>query len=284
MPASGSPAEFDTPEPLTAILEFDIGSVRVSASKRATTVVRVAPGDGSDDKDVQAAQQTEVTCSGSTLLVKGPRQRSLFGTSGAISVSVELPAGSDLRASSPMATYLCEGRLGACRLRTSVGDIQLDVADSAFLKSSSGAITVNRVEGEAEINGSGRIDVGEVGGPAQLKNQNGETTVGEVSGELRVRSSNGSVSVDAAHAGVDARAGNGAIRVGEVSHGEVELHSSAGHLEVGVREGSAAWLDMDTSCGGVRNALGGTEAPGADQPTVRLRARTGMGDIVVRRA
>lgn len=34
---------FDTPQPISVILEFDIGSARISAGKRTDTVVEVLP-------------------------------------------------------------------------------------------------------------------------------------------------------------------------------------------------------------------------------------------------
>jgi len=54
-----------------------------------------------------------------------------------------------------------------------------------------------------------------------------------------------------------------------------------GELEVGVRRGTAAWLDAQTRFGQVRNRLEPTAAPGAQEETVEVRARTSYGDIVI---
>ncbi|MEU1625479.1 DUF4097 family beta strand repeat-containing protein [Streptomyces sp. NPDC020096] len=276
--------DFDTPEPISVTLEFDIGVARITASQRTNTVVEVLPRDGADDADVRAAQQTKVTYSGGKLLVKGPKKRSLFGSSGALDVSIELPSGSHVHATSPMADFTCEGQLGDCRLKTSAGDIQVAEAGTANLKTSHGDIGLDRASGDAEIAGAGRIVVGEIAGALTVKNVNGEITIGEVTGDLRANSSNGRISVGIAHAGVDARSAYGGIQVGEVARGQVQLQTATGDVEVGIREATAAWLDVNSRFGGVRNSLGPAEGPGTSDETVEVRARTGLGDIVIRRS
>ena len=62
------------------------------------------------------------------------------------------------------------------------------------------------------------------------------------------------------------------------------METAAGNLEVGVREGTAAWLDVLTRFGAVRSSLDTTEAPSPSDSTVRIRARTSAGDIVISRA
>ncbi|MEU8916451.1 DUF4097 family beta strand repeat-containing protein [Streptomyces nigrescens] len=275
---------FDTPEPLSVTLELDLGSVRIAASKRIDTVVEVLPRDATAEADVRAAQQTKVTCSGGKLLVKGPRKRSLFGKSGALDVTIELPAGSDVLGTAPMADFTVEGRLGECRLKTSFGDLQIDEAEAVNLRTDYGAIRLDRVSGDAELVGAGQIEVGEIGGEALVKNGNGGTTIGEVTGALRARASNGLISVGVAHAGVDAKSANGAIRIGEVARGQVVLQAAAGDLEVGIRESTAAWLEVTTGAGSVRNDLGAAEGPGDSAETVEVRAHTSVGNILIRRS
>ena len=48
-------------------------------------------------------------------------------------------------------------------------------------------------------------------------------------------------------------------------------------------EGTAAWLDVSSQHGTVRNALQPADAPGADDDTVELHAHTSWGDILIRR-
>lgn len=274
---------FETPDPIVVTLEFDMGSARITASKRADTVVEVLPSNGADEIDVRTAQQTKVTCADGKLVVKGPKKRSLFGKSGSLDVHIELPAGSELRATSPMADFTCEGPLGDCRLKTSLGDIQIDEAVTVNLRTDHGAVRVDRVTGDAEVVAAGPVEINTIAGTATVKNANGDTTLGEVTGELKTNSSNGRTSVDVAHAGVDARSANGGIRIGDVARGRVVLQAAAGAIEVGIRESTAAWLDVHTVVGTVRNSLGSADGPGDSAETVEVRARTTVGDIVIHR-
>ena len=100
-------------------------------------------------------------------------------------------------------------------------------------------------------------------------------------GDARLASANGQISVEQALASITAKTANGAIRIGEVIRGAVHLESSLGGLEVGVRQGSAAWLDLNSKFGKVRNTLEATAGPQDSDDTLEIRARTGMGDISV---
>lgn len=275
---------FDTPEPICAIVEFDIGSVRITASERTDTVVEVLPAAGAEEADVRAAQQTTVTCADGVLRVRGPRKRSLFGRPGSLDVTIELPAGSRVEGNAPMADFRCSGPLGDCRLRTSLGDIRVDDAAAARLRTGHGDIRLDRARGDAEVTGAGRVDLGAIRGAATVRNAGGETAIGEVGGELRATSSHGRVSVGVAHAGVDARSARGGIRVGEVARGRISLQSGVGDLEIGIRESTAAWLQVHTRFGSVRNSLGPAEGPRPGEETAEVRAETGVGDIVIRRS
>ncbi|MEW1700802.1 DUF4097 family beta strand repeat-containing protein [Streptomyces sp. NPDC093249] len=275
---------FDTPEPVSATVDIEVGRIRVIAGKRTDTVVDVAPSDPGNKQDVQAAEETKVTCAGRELLVKGPRKRPPFGKYGVIDVTVQLPAGSDLTGKSGLGDLIAEGGFGECRLTTGTGHIHLEEAAAVRLKTPHGDILVDRVTGEADIQGSGRVRIGRIGGGATVKNLNGETVIGEIGGELRVNSSNGPITVVRAESSVTAKTASGAIRLDEVIRGRVTLDSSVGGLEVGIAEGTAAWLDVRSKMGRVRNELGAAQGPEQSDETVEVRGRTSVGDIVIRRS
>ena len=123
----------------------------------------------------------------------------------------------------------------------------------------------------------------ELDGSAVIKNSNGDTWVGVAAGDLRLNAANGDIAVDRAHAGVGAKTANGDVRLGEVVRGSVVLETTIGDLEVGIREGTAAWLDVNSQSASVHNALEAADAPEASAETVEVRARTSVGDIVIRR-
>lgn len=274
---------FDTPEPISVTLEFDVGFARVVGGARTDTVVEVLPTNGAEDADVRAAQETRVTYNGGALLVKGARKRSLFGRPGSVDIIVEVPAGSDVRGTTVLGDLSCEGRLGECRVRTAAGGINVEEAAAVHLRTTHGDIQVRRVGHDADVTGSGRIELGEVGGAAAVKNGNGDTTIGAVAGELRVSSSNGRITVGTAQAGVEAKSAYGTIHVGDVARGRVTLRTSAGDVEVGIRGTTAAWLDVHTSLGSIRNSLSPSDGPVEGRETVEVWAHTNLGDIIIRR-
>ncbi|HSJ47176.1 MAG TPA: DUF4097 family beta strand repeat-containing protein [Euzebyales bacterium] len=277
---------FDTPEPISATIDLVLGSVRVSAGDRDATVVEVAPSDASNDEDRRAADQTRVELVDDRLLVKAPKLRSWWSRTGggSIDVTIQLPSGSHLHAVVGSADVHGTGRLGDCRIKTGVGHIQLQDTGVLSLKSGSGDITVECVTGHADvIAGSGDVRLRELGGTAVVKNSNGDTWIGDANDELRVRAANGDIAVGRARAGVGAKSANGDVRLDEVVQGSVVLETQVGDLEVGIREGTAAWLDVSATAGKVRNTLDAAGDPDPSVATVRVRARTSIGEIVIRR-
>jgi DUF4097 and DUF4098 domain-containing protein YvlB len=276
---------FDTPQPIAVNAHVDAGSIRFAATDRADTVVDVVPRDRKKDQDVRAAEQTEITFSSGKLNIRTPKQRYLFGRTGTVDITVELPTGSRVEATGAWAEVRGDGRLGEVRVKTSAGDVRLDTTGPLHLTASHGSLTVDRVEGSAEIaTSSGSMRVGTVTGAAVLKNSHGTTSVGDVTGDLRVSGANGDIIIERAQSSVAATTANGTVRVGEVASGLVQLETSYGAIDVGVREGTAAWLDVSSDFGRVHNSLAASEGPEKSEDTVEVRARTRYGNIDVRRA
>lgn len=275
---------FDTPEPISVAAHVEAGSILFAAGEGPTTVVDVRPRDPERDQDVRTAGQTGVTYAGGALTVRTPKP-GLLGRIGAVDVTVELPAGSRVEATGAWLQVLGEGRLGEVRVKTSSGDVRLDTTGPLKLTASHGSITVDRVEGAAEIaTSSGSLRVGHLEGSAVLKNSHGITSVETARGDLRVSGANGDIVITRAEGPVTATTAHGTLRVAEVARGTVQLETSYGAIEVGVREGTAVWLDVSSGSSQVRNSLTESKAPEAGENTVRIRSRTRHGNIDVRRA
>ncbi|MGW1727572.1 DUF4097 family beta strand repeat-containing protein [Streptomyces sp. NPDC002306] len=275
---------FDTPEPISVTAHVEAGSLRFAAGDRLDSVVEVRPRDSGRDLDVRAAGRTEVTYASGVLSVRTPKSP-LFGRTGVVDVTVELPTGSRIDITGAAARVLGEGRLGEVRVKTLYGDVRLDVTGPLNLTASHGSITVDRVEGAAEITtSSGSVRVGLVDGPVVLKNAHGNTAIGAATGELRASGAHGDIDVARAEDSVTATTAHGALRVGEVARGTVQLETSYGAIQVGVREGTAAWLDAGSGSGQVRNTLTASGTPKKTEDTVKVLARTRHGNIDIRRA
>jgi DUF4097 and DUF4098 domain-containing protein YvlB len=276
---------YETPEPISVTLELGVGDVQITASDRTDTVVEVRPSDESDESDVQAAQQVRVDYSNGILQVTGPKRVFDFSKkSRSVDVSIELPSGSDLSAHLVMGEVRCAGRLGECRLRTN-GKIWLERTGPLRLHTGIGHVTAAGISGNAEIStGSGKIQIGEVEGAVEVKNSNGDTAIEAVTGDVRVRNANGAIDIGRAGGGVDAKTSNGSIRLGEVVRGSAVLATAAGDLDIGIAEGTAAWLDVNTGFGHVRNQLENATRPDETDETVEVRGRTSYGDITIHRS
>ena len=279
-------SHFETPQPISVALELRVADVRVAAGERVDTIVQVRPSDSSRADDVTAAEATRVEYSDGRLLVKGPRRLrewSPFSDGGSIDVEIELPAGSDLSGHTAAGGFRCTGSLGRCELKSSAGGISLDRAARVKL-STAGDIRLEQVTGDAELTtATGDVRAGEIDGSAVIKNSNGDTWIGETGGDLRVMAANGDIDVEHSHGSISAKTANGHIRVGSIHRGSLVAETANGRIEVGIAEGVAAWLDLDTRFGHVHNGLDATEAPGSADEQVEVRARTGFGDITIRR-
>jgi DUF4097 and DUF4098 domain-containing protein YvlB len=277
---------FDTAGPISATIDVVVGDVRISAGDGAAAVIDVRPSDASNAEDVKAAEQTRVEYANEHLLVKAPKVRSWRARSagGSIDVTIELPSGSHVRGSGQTTDFSCAGRLGDCRIKTGMGQIQLDEVDTPNLKTGIGDIGLERATGHAEITtGSGEVRARALEATAVIKNSNGDTWVGSAERDLRIQAANGSVAVDLARASVVAKSSNGDVRLGEVARGSVVLETALGDLEVGIPDGVPAWLDVRAAAGRVQNALDAAAAPDPSAESVEVRARTTAGNIVVRR-
>ncbi|MFF8098028.1 DUF4097 domain-containing protein [Streptomyces sp. NPDC016675] len=275
---------FDTSGPIAVNAHVGAGSIRFTAGDRLGTVVEVRPGDPGRDKDVRAAEQTQISFANDVLTIS-TKDRRIIGPTGVVDVTVELPAGSHIDTTGSWTQVLGEGPLGEVRVKTSGGDVRLDTTGPLRLAASHGSVTVDRVEGTAEITtSSGSVRVGLLEGSAVLKNSHGSTTVGAALGDLRVSHANGDIDITRAEGSLTATTAHGTLRVGEVARGEVRLETSYGAIEIGIREGTAAWLDAHSDAGRVRNTLTASDSPGQTEDTVKIRARTRYGNVDVHRA
>lgn len=280
---------FDTPDPVSLVLDVAAGNVRITASDRADTVVEVRATDPGDASAAAAADAARIVLDAGRLTVDvgRPRHRGLrdLFRSGTVEVAIDLPEGSDVRGSTSIGDVRCVGRLGACRLRSEHGDVRVDDAGPLQVATTNGTIDVDRTTGPADLTSQhGDIRVRRVDGPATIRNTHGETEIGEVTGDLRLTGVNGEIDVARALGDVEARTAHGGIRIGEVVRGSVSLTSAHGELEIGVAAGTAAWLDLGSASGEVWNELGPADGPGPSDETVEVRARTAGGGIHVHRA
>ncbi|MFJ7219237.1 hypothetical protein [Amycolatopsis sp. NPDC098790] len=268
---------FTTPEPITATLTTAGAHVRIAASDRADTVVRVEPVNRDSKSDVKVAEQTEIAFTGGELTIKTNKPGA---KNGSVAITLELPAASRLVLQTTWTDVHADGSLGACELDVASGRVELDRIAALRGRLSAGDVAVGHVAGTTELDG-GTADVrlGEVEGTLRCLGSTGKVWIGRARSDVGFTGSSGRFEVGRADGSVSAEAANCPIRIGLLTGGRAELTNASGGIEVGVGEGVAASVDADSTKGTVRNSLPEPAGEAADR--VEIHARTRRDDIVV---
>ncbi|MFD0900617.1 DUF4097 family beta strand repeat-containing protein [Actinomadura sediminis] len=177
--------EYDTPAPITAVLDVPAGRVQFVAADRADTAVEVLPADASKGRDVKAAEQTTVDYADGVLRVQAPPAgNQVTGRSGAIAVTVQLPAGSRVEVTAAATEFRGVGRLGEVAFDGAYRQIKVDEAAGVRLTATDGDVEIDRLGGSAEISTQrGDIRIAEAGGGSVvLSTQSGDISVGAAAG------------------------------------------------------------------------------------------------------
>jgi putative adhesin len=175
---------FTTPAPITAILAVPAGRIQFIATDRDSTTVEIRPANPSKGRDVKLAGQTTAGYSDGILQITSPAGDRIFGSSGAVEVTVQLPAGSRVEARAASAQFTTAGQLGEVTFDSSQATVKVEAAAAARLTTADGDITVGRLSGDAEIRtAKGDITVTEATrGAVVLHTQTGAITVGAAAG------------------------------------------------------------------------------------------------------
>ncbi|MEU6006081.1 DUF4097 family beta strand repeat-containing protein [Streptomyces sp. NPDC047453] len=203
--------KFDTPAPISAVLDIPAGRVQFIAADRADTTVEVLPANPSKKRDVQTAEQTTVAYTDGVLRVHTPEPKNqVFGPSGSLEVTVQLPAGSRVEGKAAGSELRGVGRLGDVVFEGAYRQIKIDEAAS---------VRITAIDGD--------VEVGRLGGPAEISTARGDIRITEaVRGTVVLRTQSGDISVAAARgvsAALDAGTGYGRVSNSLKNDGTVEL-------------------------------------------------------------
>jgi hypothetical protein len=171
---------FTTPAPITAILGIPAGRIQVTAADRDSTTVEIRPANPAKGRDVKLAEQTTAGYGDGILRITAPAGSRVLGSSGAIEVTVHLPAGSRVEAKAASAQFTTTGQLGDLTFHSSQGTITVDQAAAARLTTVDGDITVGRLGGDTDIRTvKGDIAITEaIRGTVVLRTETGAITIG----------------------------------------------------------------------------------------------------------
>ena len=175
---------FATPAPVTAVVTVPAGRIHVTAAGRHDATVEVRPADPAKGRDVKLAGQVTAAYSDGVLRVAAPDRSRVLGSSGAVEVTVHLPAGSRVEARTASARFTTEGPLGAVAFDSAQGTVTVAEAATARVSVADGDVTVGRLGGDAEIRTvKGDIEVAEaMAGTVVLRTEAGGITVAAAAG------------------------------------------------------------------------------------------------------
>ncbi|MEU1645736.1 DUF4097 family beta strand repeat-containing protein [Micromonospora zamorensis] len=176
---------FDTPAPISAVLNIPAGRIQLIAADRVDTTVEVLPTDPSKSRDTRAAEQTTVAYADGVLRITAATPGNpLVGSSGSVQVTVRLPADSRVDAKAASAELRGVGRLGDVTFDGAYRQIKIDEAARVRLTAIDGDVEVGRLTGPAEISTArGDIRIAEaVHGTVVLTTQSGDISVGAAAG------------------------------------------------------------------------------------------------------
>ncbi|MBO3084853.1 DUF4097 family beta strand repeat-containing protein [Cellulomonas fengjieae] len=278
---------YQTPTPIDLAVNVQVGEMQVVAGDRTETVVTVSATNPAKAGNRRGAEETKVDFDGTRLTITGPRPRLAWigaGPDDSVDVLVELPTGSRFTGEIAMGAVRTIGRLGATRIKSSMGDVEVDATGDLWLRAGHGSVSVGTADGTAEITADhGQIRIGTVTDDAILKAAHGSIQVERAAGDLEAKLSYGDLEVTTALGSVAAKTAYGSIRLREVSSGSIQIESGYGQVTVGISPGVPAWLDLSSKSGHVRNQLDGDRGPTGSEQAVAVRARTQAGDIHIQR-
>ncbi|MCX5084100.1 DUF4097 family beta strand repeat-containing protein [Streptomyces sp. NBC_00401] len=177
--------KFDTPSPVTAVLDIPAGRIQFIAADRTDTCVEILPTDKSKTRDIKAAEQTTVAYADGVLRIEAAAAKNrILGNSGSVEVTVQLPAGSRVEAKTAATELRGVGRLGNVTFEGAQAVVKLDETASARLTLQAGNIHVGRLNGPAHISTQkGDLNIAEAtSGTVELRTESGDITIGAANG------------------------------------------------------------------------------------------------------
>lgn len=177
------------------------GSVTVTAEDRADVLIaRGAPGRG---------VETDATGRIGLRSAKG----------GSANLEIRCPLGSDVIVGSVSGNIALRGRLGAVRVTTVSGTVDVDMAEALDARTVSGNIAVARCDGRCRV-----------------QSKSGKALVGSA-GDARVTTFSGEVRLDEALGDVQAQSASGRIEIGLRGKNDVAVQTMSGSVRVAVPPG-----------------------------------------------
>jgi len=181
-------------------------------------------------------------------------------------VLVALPAGSDLDVRSASADVVLVGDLGATKIRTASGDVQIEAV---------ARLDVDTASGDARA--------ASVASTTSCSTASGDVEMGEVGGRLTVSTASGNVRVSRAADDAQIGTASGDVRIGRFDGSSLTVRCISGDVTVGLPAGIRVEPEISTLSGRTRLPNAATATTIAERRLVRVGLQTVSGDITIER-
>lgn len=260
------PMTYETPDGVFVELRIPAGDIHVQVTDTTQTIVRITGERNPDDIVVECSPRGHQ----GRLIRIGTRGRKSFGFGNwgrDLRVDLTVPIGADLDTETGSADLKVDGEIGSVSVRTGSGDLTFDDArGDVTVKAASGDVNGGSVTGSLTVHGaSGDLRAGSVGGSLVCRTASGDLQVGRLGGDATVTAASGDIRIDAARAGT------------------LTLKTVSGDIAVGVKPGTAVWLDLTSTTGDALSELDGGTEP-TNGATLEVHATAVSGDVRVYRA
>jgi DUF4097 and DUF4098 domain-containing protein YvlB len=272
-------------------VQNEVGHVAVSAEPTETTVIRLE-AETPDAQELIEQAVVECTPKGRThdVLVKVRRRGGMrFLRRNGVIITIVVPEGSDVAASTASADVEVTGPIGRADLATASGEASADdVAGDVVAKTASGAITLGDVGGDLRVNtSSGDLRCSRVGGRTLFSTASGDIEIGAAADRVEVKTASGGARLGDLSGGARIVGVSGDVRVLAIERGDLHVRSVSGNVSVGVAQGVDLHVDLETLSGQVFSDIPLDEAPhgsGGSGAKVDITVRSVSGSIDIERA
>lgn len=256
---------------------FEVGSDCRLIISVCSADVDVYPTDGAIVVSMSGkTEEITVSQAGNSVSVISDKRTSFF-SSPSVRISAGVPPGCDLEISGASVDVVARQRLGSVNAKTASGSLRMGDVGMLHVKSASGDVRFESVEGDCDCSVASGDVVGEVvTGDLRASLASGNVRIGRVGGSVRVKSVSGDTQID------------------RVDGNDVTVKSMSGDIRIGLPGGRRVDFELDALSGDIvmpkppspPDPMQPTEPPGSpDSRThVYFQAKTVSGDITLERA
>jgi len=241
----------------TPEVEVRIASGRVEITKGGPGVVAVEVE--TRDPDFIVEQR------GNLVFVSSDRNAGWLSRGSAF-VTISMPSEAEARVSTASARFDCEPHMARIDVKTASGDVEVESADIATIKTA-----------------SGDVGLGDVTKALRVATASGDVFVrGECEGTVALNTASGDVDIDACSATIDVNTVSGKVHVRRFTGSQANFKSMSGSIDIAIPEGTRIDLDANILSGKVRTPPK-RESSAPVERHMTLKAKLVSGDLTIER-